>query len=324
MRGSLRDAMFTILAAALGAAPALAQTPPAPSLVFEANRGQTDGSVQFLSRGRGYTLFLTSTEAVLALVPPGSTSGPPEVLRLRLVGARASAEATGLDALPGRSHYFIGRDPAKWRTDVPHYARVQYRDVYPGVDLVYYGNEGRLEFDLVVAPGVDPDAIRLDVGGASGLEIDAGGDLVLRAAGGDVRLGTPHVYQETGSDRRAIPGRYVLHARAEGEELPLVGFELGDYDRSRPLVIDPLLRYSSYLGGDDNDDGLDIAVDGAGNMYVVGTTRSADFPTAHAVQPGYSGGVCQNPLGQTFPCSDIFVTKLGPDGSTILYSTYLG
>ena len=228
-------------------------------LHFELNQGQTDPKVQFLSRGSGYTLFLTPTEAVLALSTPrektkaashdtGLTPEDPEkvttnVLRMQLVGANQSPQVAGLEQLPGKSHYLIGNDHSKWRTNVPHYARVKYEAVYPGIDLVYYGNQRRLEHDFVVAPGADPKAIRLSFKGAEKLSLDDVGNLVLHTSGGEVLLRTPLIYQEVESEKQVIPGLYALHGK------DLVGFHVAAYDTSRPLIIDPVLEYSTYLGG---------------------------------------------------------------------------
>ena len=291
-------------------------------LSFEPNQGQTDSQVEFLSRGRGYTLFLTATEAVLSLRKPAApkanvapkanraedsedTGGA--VLRMKLVGANPSPRVTGLEELPGKSHYFIGNDPAKWRRNVPTYAKVKYEAVYPGVDLVYYGNQGQLEYDLIVSPGADPEAIHLAFGGGGELEIDVQGDLALHAGDGQVRLQKPLVYQEADGIRQEISAAYVLNARRQ------VGFEVGTYDADKPLIIDPVLSYSTYLGGNFVDRGFGIAVDGAGNTYVTGGTNSTDFPTANPFQAVFPGG----PV-------DAFVTKLNATGSALVYSTYLG
>ena len=294
-------------------------------LSFEANHGQTDSRVNFLSRGSGYTLFLSPTEAVLALSNPGASSprtrhAPPDnpeakkaptasvaVLRMKLLGANPSPRVSGLEELPGKSNYFLGNDPQKWRTNVPTYAKVQYQDVYPGVDLIYYGNQRQLEYDLVVAPGADPKAIQLAFEGGDKLEIGAQGDLELHGAGGQVRLQKPLVYQETDGIRREISGGYVLNAGRQ------VSFQVGAYDVSKTLVIDPVLVYSTYLGGAGDDRSFGIAVDASGNAYVTGTTHSTDFPTASPVQPDNRGG-----------SSDAFVTKLNAAGNALVYSTYLG
>ena len=304
-------------------------------LSFEPNEGQTNSQVAFLSRGRGYTLFLTATEAVLSLSSPQSSQRAQRmtpnflsassassavndpnlqstVLRMKLVGANPSPRATGLEELPGKSHYFIGNDPAKWRTNVPTYAKVKYEDVYPGVDLVYYGNQGQLEYDLIVAPGSDPGAIHLafgglPFGGGDELEIDVQGDLVLHAGGSQIRLQKPLVYQETDGIRQEISAAYVLNARRQ------VGFEVGTYDADKPLIIDPVLSYSTYLGGTAIDRGFGIAVDGAGNAYVTGGSSSINFPVSNPFQAFFPGGAV-----------DAFVTKLNATGSALVYSTYLG
>src|SRR5438876_4862150 len=289
-------------------------------LIFEANQGQTEPQVKFLSRGRGYTLFLTSTEAVLALregasarnVVDGSPAAKRErgealsgtVLRMRFVGANPAPAVAGVGELPGKSNYFVGNDPKKWRANVLTYAKVEYRDVYPGVNLVYYGNQRQLEHDFVVSPGADPKAITLAFEGMDGVAIDGLGDLVLRADGGGVRLRKPFVYQEQDGQRAVIPTRYVLKAERQ------VAFEVAAYDATKPLIIDPVLAYSTYLGGTGGDQGSGIAVDVAGNAYVTGSTGSIDFPTTAGAFGG--GGV------------DAFVTKLNPTGTALVYSTYLG
>jgi len=417
-------------------------------LSFEANQGQTDGRVKFLSRGQGYSLFLTGDEAVLRLArasqksnrksqnanvkarlaPPAarpdmvgrsangivaqhplfgaaafpgllSLSLPKEkpdnhvekprdrragpalpfssrlgesgecstVLRMRLLGANTSAAVTGADELPGKSNYFIGNDPKKWRTNVPNYTKVKYQNVYPGVDLVYYGNQsGQLEYDFVVAAGAGSSAIKLDVGAglalprnarsartgsdmseriaeptkgagqAQPLRIGTNGDLVVKVDGGEVRFNKPLVYQEpseilgpsspnqlesrsskmeirgpeihqTSIDhRQLLDGRFVLDAQNR------VHFALGAYDHTRPLVIDPVLTYSTYLGGNDSDSAVGIAVDSSGNAYVAGDTSSTNFPTVNPVQGNLEGG------------TNIFVTKMNAQGSALVYSTYLG
>src|SRR2546426_3678024 len=291
-------------------------------LSFEANQGQTEPQVKFLSRGRGYTLFLTHTEAVLTLtkadahakrqisgeatlVEPEKRAGT--VLRMKLVGANPAPEVAGVGELPGKSNYFVGNDPKKWRTNVPTYAKVRYQDLYPGIDLVYYGNQRQLEHDFVVSPGADPKAITLAFEGMDGVAIDALGDLVLRAAGSEVRLRQPVVYQEQNGQRAVIPTRYVLKAERQ------VSFEVAAYDATKPLIIDPVLAYSTYLGGGNSDGGSGIAVDAAGNAYVTGNANSTNFPT--------TTGAFRNGL---VGFADAFVTKLDPTGSTLLYSTYLG
>src|SRR3989442_11717625 len=211
------------------AKPRLAETYGKLPLSFEANHGQTDRRAKFLSRGRGYSLFLTSNETVLSLSRPTTPTAQGRmdpaamgqevaedkaitttVLRMRLVGANPAPDVSGLEELPGKSNYFIGNDPKKWRTNVPNYARVKYRDVYPGVDLVYYGNQRELEYDFVVAPGGDPQAIRLGIEGAEKVQIDAQSDLVLHTDEGDVRLHKPTVYQEVDGAKQPVAGHYLL------------------------------------------------------------------------------------------------------------------
>ncbi len=352
-------------------------------MAFEANRGQTDRRVKFLSRGNGYRVFLTSNEAVLALHKPanvnpqrvndepwaqqnaesgnraaslfagrsalgnpeskterlaGGGSSAPAILRMKLVGAKSGTKVTGLKQLPGKSNYFIGNDPKKWHTQVPTYAQVRYQDAYPGIDLVYYGHQGQLEYHFVVAPGASPKAITLAIAGTghdAPLRIDGEGDLVATLDDGQVCFHKPVVYQPAGTERKYVDGRYVLKGEHE------VGFEIAASDPTKPLVIDPTLSYSTYLGGggDDfgqviavdsagnayqtllystylggsnNDFGLGIAADSAGNAYVTGQTLSTDFPTSNPLQPTNHGG------------ADAFVAALDPTGATLLYSTYLG
>jgi len=280
-------------------------------LQFEANRGQTDKDVRFLSRGPGYGLYLTASEAVLMLAKPDAKAQKSVALRMSLVGAARKPVLTGLDELPGKANYFIGKNPSKWRSNVPTYAKVQYRNVYPGIDLVYYGKQQQLEYDFVVAPGADPKKIVLGFKGADKLKIDAGGDLLLQTAGNDIRQHKPVVYQDIDGFRREIAGGYVRKGADR------VGFKLAAYDATRPLIIDPVvLSYSTYLGGSGSggDGGHGIAVDAGGNAYVTGGTTSADFPTTlGAFQSGLA------PAG-----SNVFVTKLNPTGSALVYSTYLG
>ncbi|HWP43303.1 MAG TPA: SBBP repeat-containing protein, partial [Blastocatellia bacterium] len=268
-------------------------------LSFEANEGQADPRVKFISRGKGYSLMLARNEATLRL--PDSRSE----LRMKLVGADERSSIQGVDRLPSGTNYFIGEDETRWRSGVTSYARVRQSGLYPGVDMIYYGNKGNLEYDFILAPGADPHAIRIAFEGIERIDIDESGDLVLLTAGGEVRQRRPFVYQEARDRREEIPGRYVLRGRE-------VGFEIGDYDRSRPLVIDPVLTYSTYLGGGGTDQGLGLVTDQSGNIYLTGFTSSINFPTSDAAQ-SISGGD-----------EDAFIVKLSPSGDRVVYATYLG
>ena len=267
-------------------------------LSFESNDGQQDRQVKFLSRGSGYNLFLTNREAVLVLTKsekPAAASAKKAtlsqkpkrqstVLRTKLVAANPAAKVTAEQELPGKVNYFIGNDPEKWRSDVATYAIVRYEQVYPGIDLVYYGNQRQLEYDFVVAPGADPARIRLSLAGGQNMRVDGQGQLVVQTAHGAVRWNKPLIYQKVDGMRRAVKGKYVLR---RGHE---IGFQVAAYDTARPLVIDPTLVYSTYLGGGNTDEGHGIAVDAAGNAYVTGFTDSTNFPTTVGAFQTTSGG----------------------------------
>jgi hypothetical protein len=293
-------------------------------LAFEANHGQTDGRVKFLLRTGGYSLFLTKDEAVLALSGKKTSTNKAKmagaahslqsgmaaskvggVLRMRLRNANPATKVTGMDELAGTSNYFIGNDPAKWRTNVPTYAKVKYEGIYSGIDLVYYGNQRQVEYDFIVAPGADPHRIAFDVRGAKRVCRDQHGDLVLKMGEGEIRWHKPVAYQETNGTRHEITAHYSI------TNTSLVGFVVAKYDASRPLYIDPLI-YSTYLGGSNTDSGSGVAVDSAGNAYVIGYTNSTNFPTTNPLQPANGGGY------------DVFVSKINPTGSALVYSTYLG
>ena len=291
-------------------------------LTFEVNHGQADAQVKFISRRREYTLFLTPTEAVLALrmsksMPPAVNKQPPAkanpdkanrdvVLRMQLVGANPHPKIAGLDELPGKSNYFIGNDPMAWNTNVPHYAKVRYKDIYPGIDLIYYGHQRQLEYDFVVSPGADPNDIRFRLKGADHIEIDSQGNLVLKMAKDDIIQRAPAIYQEINGKKQTVPGRYVINCDKD------VGFQVAAYDTTKPLIIDPALVYSTYLGGSAADTAYGIAVDSSRNVYLIGKTESIDFPTQAPLQPNNAGSV------------DVFITKINPSGDALVYSTYLG
>jgi hypothetical protein len=294
---------------------------------FELNAGQADARVRFLSRGAGHSLMLTAEGATLALrtgagPKEGARAASPrraqgesardtrassfQLVGMKFLGANPRAEVAGEGRLKGSVNYFISRDPSRWRAGVPTFASVRYRELYRGVDLVYHGggDGGRLEYDFVLAPGADYRQIRLRFDGADRLSIGAGGELLLHTKGGTFRQSAPVVYQEVGGARREVAGRYVLRGTRE------VGFRVGEYDRGAPLVIDPVLVYSTYFLY-----AYEMAVDTSGGVYVVGTaeTYSGDFPTTPgAFQRARRGG------------SDAYVAKLNPEGTELSYLTYLG
>ena len=280
---------------------------PSRRLAFEANRGPLGAEVHFRARGAGYTVLLDADEAILALHESATRSA---MVRVKPVGA-AAARIVPEDELPGVVNVAT-RLPGIGSIAAPTYARVRYVGIYRGVDLAYYGGPRGLEYDFIVAPGADPTPIALAFDGVERLDVDAAGDLVLHTAAGELRQPRPIVYQDVDGNRRRVAGDYVVDA--EGR----VGFRLGAYDTSRPLVIDPELAYSTYLGGlgDESDifgsGTVAVGLDAAGNAYVAGTTSSTDFPTT----AGAAGGANAGGL-------DVFVTKLSPDGE-VLYSTYLG
>jgi hypothetical protein len=295
-------------------------------LSFEANQGQSDGRVKFISRNSRYTLFLTQNEAVFVLVGKKANhhemrsarvadkfSSAPifagSVLRASLRNANPKARIVGVDKLRGTSNYLIGNDPAKWSRNVPTYSKVKYEGIYPGIDMVYYGNQQQLEYDFIVAPGADPHRVAFDVRGAQRIRHTSQGELVMQVREGEISWHKPTVYQERDGIRRDIGARYVVAGRK-------ITFEVDEYDPSRALYIDPLI-YSTYLGGNNNDTGNSIVVDNTGNAYVTGYTYSTNFPTtAGAFQTNCTGCGTGN--------ADAFVVKLNPTGSALMYSTYLG
>ena len=270
-------------------------------VTFEENAGQTDGEVRFLARSRGYTLYLTQREAVAVLQREHEA---PAVVRMRLLNANPAPVVRGEQLQEGRSNYLIGR---RWTTNVAHYGRVRLSDVYDGIDVVHYGARKELEYDFVVAPGADPRQIRLQFDGAERIEVGERGDLLLHLRDSVLRHKAPIAYQTSDGKRRPVRAAYRrLGART-------FAIDLGTYDATRSLVIDPILVYSTYLGGSGRDFANGIAVDAGLNAYVTGSTNSLDFPTANAVQAAYGGGAF-----------DAFVSKLNAAGTALVYSTYLG
>jgi hypothetical protein len=317
-------------------------------LSFEANYGQTDGRVDFLARAGGYSVFLTPTTAVFSI--RGSTENPKSgiqnsevrartlanrtsehvpdssggvAVHMQLVGGNADAEPVAFEQLPGKVNYFIGNDSAQWHSNIPTYAKVGYLDVYPGIDVVYYGRDNQLEYDFIVSPGADPSAITLSFVGANGIEIGGQGDLVLHTAVGDLIQQKPYIYQQVDEVRREVAGEFAPPFKSTTAESSIggdhatqqIGFSIGAYDPSLPLIIDPLLlRYSTYLGGvGDTDRAFTVAADDAGHAYVAGQTWAVNFPaTPGAFDTTHNGD------------SDVFVAKLNSTGSALVYATFLG
>ena len=280
---------------------------------FERNAGQSRSGADFIARGEGYGVFLTASEAVLVMTSTADRQGDTvarqgdddgATVRMALVGARPS-QGSGEGELQGKVNYLIGNDPTKWTRDVATFATVRYPGVYPGIDVVYYGNQRRLEYDFIVSPGADPNAIALAFPGAS-VSIAKRGDLVIAVPGRSVVMHPPTIYQKIDGTTRAVSGGYV---KRPGDR---IGFAVGSYDMARPLVIDPVLAYSTYLGGSSNDAASAIAIDLAGNAYITGWTTSTDFPTRGARQPASGGRY------------DAFVAKINATGSALVYSTYFG
>jgi len=297
-------------------------------LAFEANEGQAAREVQFLSRGSGYQLLLTSQGADVSLQSGRRVDLSPRnrtkflrsfsrarraarisVIRLRLDHANPASQIAGLDRLPGRADYFIGSDPKNWKTGIPSYSRVKYCDIYPGVDLMFYGNQRRLEYDFVVAPGTDPKIIQLRIEGAQELRLTSKGSLLLGVPGGELEFEKPVVYQAINEKKTEVASRYVLLGKSR------VGFEVSEYDRTQPLVMDPILNYSTYLGGTGDENVAEgIAVDSHGHAFVGGTTFSTDFPTT-------ASAFKAAPPAST---PAVFLSEFDPTGTSLLYSTYLG
>jgi len=277
-------------------------------LSFEENRGQTDAQVRFLSRGSGYSFFLTSDEAVLAL--SGDSKAQSAIFRMRLEGASVDTGVRGQDQLPGTSNYFVGQDPRRWRAGVSTFRKVAYENIYPGISLVYYGNQRQLEYDFTVAPGADPASIRLAIDGAQELTVSAEGNLILHSPTGEVRLLAPRIYQEVAAGKmHEIKGQWTLAGNN------IASFRVDAYDKTKALVIDPVLTYSSFLGGTQKNTVNKIVVDSTGNAYVAGFTAPGDFPAAPTPQAmTFGGGTASR---------GAFVAKIDTTGSNLLYSTYL-
>jgi uncharacterized protein (TIGR03437 family) len=261
---------------------------------FEQNVGQSDPLVKFLARGNKYTHFLTERETVLVM---GN-----RVVRMSLAGSHAPAQIKPLEPFPFKTNYFIGSSGY----NVPNFSRVRYRSVYDGIDLEYHSQEGQMEYDFIVAPGVSSSSIGLIFSGADQTSVDGNGQLVLKIGNGKLIHRRPVAYQNINGHRVEVAASYVMR---NGD----VGFDVAEYDRSRTLVIDPVVVYSSFVGGDRSDSITGVAVDKAGNTYITGETTSANFP-----QVGTNHTQLQGALTYAF------VTKINPAGNQILYSTFLG
>lgn len=286
-------------------------------LRFEPNQGQADASVKFMAQAPGYRLFLTGNGAVLSFrhASRSQTAGANSQtwVCMKWLGSEPAPHGAGLAKLASQSNYFIGNDPRLWRTGVPNYARVDFRNIYPGIDLAYYGNPHQLEYGFRVTPGADAHRLRFSLTGRSGhlpLRLDAQGDLIAEMSGVGFRFLRPVAYQEvsrrSGRIRRGVLARYVIEGRGR------VRIDVGSYNRSRPLVIDPVLLYSTYLGGSGSDSATGIAVDGSGDAFVTGGATSVNFPTVNPLQKSIAGN------------SDAFVAELNPAGTSLIYSTYVG
>jgi uncharacterized repeat protein (TIGR01451 family) len=302
-------------------------------LFFEANRGQADSQVKFLTRSSGYTMFVTPTETVLAEASTqigGSKNGfgasldinraPAGALRMQLIGANRAPLMTGYEELPGKVNYLIGNDSTRWHTEVPLFSRVQTKQVYPGIDLVFHGDEKVLEYDFVVAPGADPDQVAFRIRGAKQIKIDTQGDLVLHTATSEFRMHRPVVYQQDGISRKAVDGGFVLSAKNE------IRFRLGDYDRSQPLVIDPAIGYASFLGGAGLEQSFGIAVDdstpASPKIFIDGTTTdSSTFPESSTTL-GFGTASGANPVAEVGFVAMIDPTVSGP--ASLMYLTFVG
>src|SRR5579862_1469572 len=329
----LKTLVTTLTAVMAGMLPASAQQSgaarpslPSPQVVgnygrlpmtFEVNQGQASGTVKFLSRGHGYNAFLTTGGMVLNLrtsqagpvsknaKAPVTSQTVSTTLQFHLVGANANPAIVGEELQPGRVNYFLGKDRTKWHTNVPTYGKVRYKNVYPGIDLIYYGNHQQLEYDFAIAPGADPRQIQFEVKGANQIAVDEQGNLVLDTQASKLHFQSPIVYQESNGQRTPVAGGYAM------KDASHVGFQLASYNSSKPLVIDPVLVYSSYLGGSGDDEAAGIAVDSTGSAYIAGYTDSANFPLAAL------GSLPANTY-------HVFVAKMDPTGSNLVYADYIG
>lgn len=300
-------------------------------LAFEPNQGQSVPQVKFLTHGSGYGLFLTQDEADLALpaLKQASSATASNTFRMRFAGANTRAEMAAVQPLPGRTNYLLGNDSSRWIRNVPQFARVRYTSLYPGVDLDFYGKQGRLEYDFEVNPGADPQRINLQFPGTTNVRIASGGDLVIALEGREVRFHAPHIYQASATGNQDISGGFVLRAGNQ------VGFEVGNYNRNRTLVIDPVLSFSTYFGGSGQESCSAItgaalgfvphcpaiAIDSAHRVYLTGATQS---PTVNSGFPTPTSPVTTIPPASGN--SKVFVARISSNGSALIldFLTFVG
>lgn len=278
-------------------------------LNFERNDGQVDRIVNFLSRSQNSNFFFTPNELVMEFKTPSPDlkSKLSDVLKMQFVGSNQNPTILGLDELESKSHYFIGNNQDKWIKDIPHYAKISYQNIYPGVDVLFYGNPSQLEYDILVSPGAFADSVKLRIENSKNMSIDENGTMhILTQADHDIQMQRPFVYQFVNNEKVTVESQFVLLAKNE------FGFKLGKYDPDQLLIIDPVLFYSTYLGGSGFSEGNGIAIDNMGSAYVTGDTDSPNFPTQNPIQPNILG------------FSNAFITKFNSTGTALVYSTYLG
>lgn len=276
-------------------------------MAFEKNRGQAGADIDYIARGHGYRVRLKSTEVIVDLMPHSGKPATHGAIHMRFVGARPDATASSIAPLPGKTNYFKETSASTHHTNIDNYSRVSYAAIYPGIDVIYYGNQQHLEYDLVVATGADLSQIRIAFDGPNHVDIDQDGNLQLNLGNETIQFLKPVIYQFIEGKKIIIDGRYL---RLPGKEF---GFEVASYDKSAPLIVDPVLNYSTYLGGSSEDIGTAVAVDAAGNAYIAGYTYSSNFPLLNA----YDRSLSRSDV-------DAFVAKLNPTGSALMYATYLG
>jgi hypothetical protein len=287
-------------------------------LSFIRNDGQVDKKVKFYEKGSGRATFFTKEGVYLSLTngqsSPTSHSSKSTLIRLTPLGANKNPKIVAEGLQEGQVNYFVGNDPKKWQTNISTHQAVVYQDIYPGIDLKFYGNNRQMEYDIVVKPGADPSKVKLGYEGIEGLRVTDAGDLEIKLKGGTIFQKKPIIYQEIEGKRVDVAGTFKIQPRTNRHAKNFAyGFEVSSYDKAHPLLIDPTLVYSTYLGGSGDDAGFAIAVDASGNAYVTGQNGSSNFPTAFPLQATYGGGE-----------HDAFVAKINAAGNALIYSTYLG